>query len=349
MTSSIYHTWQRYRTLKTSVIKALPVVILMPHSGCNCRCVMCDIWKNNGHSVQLNENDLKPLLSTFRKLGTKQVVMSGGEALLNSKFFYFCRLLRNEGIAITLLSTGLLLTKFADQVVAHVQELIVSLDGDEAMHNHIRNVPNAFLKLQEGIEAIRAADPYFRITGRCVIHRLNFKSWPCIIDAARWIGLDQISFLPADVSSQAFNREVPWNKEKQEELVLQESELQELQCIIEGIIDLYRLDFTDHFIAESPSKLRMIYNYYAAYHQLAVYPVKKCNAPWVSAVIEADGSVLPCFFHTRIGNIREMPLEAILNSHAAVSFRKSLDMKTNSTCKNCVCSVYLSPLTRLSR
>src|SRR5688572_8462684 len=127
LTSTIYHTWNRYRTLKTSVISALPVVILMPHSACNCRCVMCDIWKNNQHSAQLIEEDLKPLLHAFRKFGTKQVVMSGGEALLNPKFFYFCSLLRAEEISVTLLSTGLLLKKFAAEIIEHVQEVIVSL------------------------------------------------------------------------------------------------------------------------------------------------------------------------------------------------------------------------------
>jgi MoaA/NifB/PqqE/SkfB family radical SAM enzyme len=310
---------------------------------------MCDIWKNNQHSNQLVEEDLGPLLRAFRKFGTTQVVMSGGEALLNPKFFYFCQLLKHENISITLLSTGLLLKKYATQIVEHVQEVIVSLDGDEDTHNSIRNIPGAYSRMQEGIAAIRELDPYYRITARSVIHRLNYKQWPSIIDAGRWLGLDQISFLPADVSSQAFNREVPWNQERQDELVLRENELQELQCIIEGIIDIYRMDFTNHFIAESPAKLRMIYNYYAAYYQLAVYPVKKCNAPWVSAVIEADGSVLPCFFHSRIGNIRETPLETIMNSREAISFRKSLDMSTNSTCRKCVCSVYLSPLTRFSR
>ena len=26
-------------------ITQLPIVILFPHSRCNCRCVMCDIWR----------------------------------------------------------------------------------------------------------------------------------------------------------------------------------------------------------------------------------------------------------------------------------------------------------------
>ena len=26
-------------------IEKLPILILFPHSRCNCRCIMCDIWK----------------------------------------------------------------------------------------------------------------------------------------------------------------------------------------------------------------------------------------------------------------------------------------------------------------
>jgi hypothetical protein len=53
------HTFQRYRTLQTNRISALPIVILMPHSACNCQCVMCDIWKGNKNLKQLTEKDVK--------------------------------------------------------------------------------------------------------------------------------------------------------------------------------------------------------------------------------------------------------------------------------------------------
>src|SRR5580704_1230771 len=108
MTSiSLYHTYQRYRTLQTDRITALPIVILMPHSSCNCRCVMCDIWKGNHNLKQLNEKDVESLLTSLKRYGTKQVVMSGGEALLNPNFFRFCEILKRGNIKICLLSTGL--------------------------------------------------------------------------------------------------------------------------------------------------------------------------------------------------------------------------------------------------
>lgn len=340
---SLYHSFQRYRTLQTDIIRALPIVILMPHSACNCKCVMCDIWKDNKNLKQLTEDDIRGLLSSLKKFGTREVVMSGGEALLNSNFFRLCEILRQQEIKISLLSTGLSLKKNVDQILTWVDNVIVSLDGTEEIHDRIRNVPHAFQKLKEGVQLIKSIDPKFRITARTVIHRLNFRAWNLIIDSAKEMGLDQISFLPADVTSHAFNREVLWNEDRQHEILVEENELPELSVVVDRIIENYHKDFESHFIAESPGKLRKIYSYYAAFYNLNSFPYKKCNAPWVSTVIEADGTVRPCFFHQPIGNIRHNSLEEILNSNESVRFRKELDMDSNSTCVKCVCYLNLAP------
>ena len=340
---SIGHTYQRYRTLKTHVITALPVVILMPHSACNCRCVMCDIWKDNKNLKQLTEHDVAGLLEALEKLGTRQVAMSGGEALLNTNFFRLCELLKQNDIKITLLSTGLSVKKNAEQLIKWVDEIIVSLDGDEPLHDAIRNIPGAFNKLKEGVEYIKSIRPGYRITGRTVIHRLNFRNWEAIITEAKIMNLDQVSFLPADVSSHAFNRQQAWEEPRQHEILPAENELPELQAIISRLIDQHETDFVSGFIAESPAKIRQVYQYYAAFYGLNPFPFKKCNAPWVSTVIEADGNVRPCFFHEAIGNIHDSPLAEILNSENAVNFRKTLDMATNPTCVKCVCSLNLPP------
>jgi Fe-coproporphyrin III synthase len=340
---SLLHTFKRYRTLQTDRISALPIVILMPHSACNCKCVMCDIWKGNHNLKQLTEKDIEALLGSLKKLGTRQVLMSGGEALLNPNFFRFCAILKKEAIKITLLSTGLLLTRHANSLLEWVDELIVSLDGDEQLHDKIRNIPGAFRKLKEGVQHLHSLNPSYPISARTVIHRLNFRSWPAIIRAGAAIGLDRLSFLPADVSSEAFNRTNPWDEPRQQEILLTREELPELKEIIRGILRDYAAHFASGFIAESPAKLSKIGEYYSAQYGLNPFPYKKCNAPWVSAVVEADGEVRPCFFHPSLGNIHEGSLTDILNSEKAVHFRKSLDMDTNDTCVKCVCYLNLSP------
>ena len=343
LNQSLYHTYKRYRTLQTDKIIALPIVILMPHSTCNCRCAMCDIWKDNHNLKQLREDDIIDLLETFRKFDTRQVVMSGGEALLHPNFFRFCEILKKESIKVTLLSTGITLKKHAPQLIDWVNDIIVSLDGDEKIHNKIRNIPDAFNKLKEGVQVLKSLKHDFKITGRSVIHRLNFQNWHSIIDSAKDIGLDQISFLPADVSSHAFNREVLWSDARQHEIMLDKKDLPGLKNVIGKMLKNYSKEFETRFIAESPRKIEMIYNYYAAFYGINEFPYKKCNAPWVSTVIEADGTVRPCFFHESLGNIHYDQLDKILNSDAAIEFRKDLDIDKHDICKKCVCYLNLSP------
>ena len=340
---TLYHTYKRYRTLQTDKITALPIVILMPHSACNCRCVMCDIWKDNHNLKKLSEKDIEGLMQSLKKFGTRQVVMSGGEALLNPNFFRFCSIMQQENIKVTLLSTGLTMKKNAEQLINLVNDIIVSLDGDQTTHDRIRNIPGAFSKLREGVQSLKSLKPGYRITARTVIHRLNFRNWTAIIECAREMGIDQVSFLPADVSSQAFNRALPWTDSRQSEILLDHDELPELQNIISQLLNKYNEEFVSGYIAESPGKIQKIYDYYAAYYGLNPFPYKKCNAPWVSTVIEADGTVRPCFFHKPLGNIHDETLESILNAEKAIDFRKNLDMEENETCIKCVCYLNLPP------
>ena len=95
---------------KTDPIARLPILILYPHSRCNCRCLMCDIWRD-ARRDELTAADVERWLPGWRELGVERVVLSGGEALLHSHLWELCGLLREAGIGITLLTTGLLLAR----------------------------------------------------------------------------------------------------------------------------------------------------------------------------------------------------------------------------------------------
>ena len=60
----------------------------------------------------------------------------------------------------------------------------------------------------------------------------------------------------------------------------------------------------------------------------AHFPTVQCNAPWVSAVLEPDGNLRPCFFHPAYGSAAG-GLEDALNSPQAIAFRQSLDVERN--------------------
>lgn len=331
----------RILTRFTHRISEMPVLVLMPHSRCNCRCVMCDIWKANSTKSEITVEELEKHLDAFKKLKVKRVALSGGEALMHSNLWKFCDLLHSIGIKISLLSTGVTLAHHAKNIVTHCDDVIVSLDGSKEVHNQIRNIPGAFEKLEAGVHAIKLIDPKFRVTGRTVLQKQNFKDYHNIIATAKTIGLDQISFLAADVSSGAFNRSEPWLEEKISQVALDASEIMKLESMLEKSFADFKEEYDNKFIAESKTKMKEIIQYYRAIIGQSGFPERKCNAPWVSAVIESDGNVLPCFFHKPYGNTGNGSFMEIINSKKAIDFRRKLNVKEDATCKKCVCSLHV--------
>jgi Fe-coproporphyrin III synthase len=342
-----HHLLKYFFARLTGRVSSLPVLVLMPHSRCNCKCVMCDIWKANADKREIKAEDLAPHLESFRKLGVKRIVVAGGEPLMHSNLWTFCKLLKTLNVHVALLSTGLLLKDHAAQICEDCNEVIVSLDGSREVHNEIRRIPQAYEKLEEGVRALRAVNPRFRVTGRCVLQRQNYRDLPNVVEAARSIALDRISFLPADVSSNAFNRPTAWTEERASEIALNEQEIRSFESIVEQLIQTHAEEIQSGFIAESADKLRRLPSYYNARKGLNEYPPVHCNAPWVSAVVEADGTVRPCFFHRALGNIHERRFDAILNGKEAVAFRKQLHVDSDPTCRKCVCTLYLNPRAKM--
>ena len=323
-------------------ITQLPILILFPHSRCNCRCLMCDIWRATTRD-ELAAADVAGWLAEWQRLGVRRVLLSGGEALLHSHLWELCDHLRSAGIGITILSTGLLLRRHATELARRCDDLVVSLDGPREIHNHIRNIPRAYEKLAEGVATVKAAGPRVAVSARCTVQRANFGYLRATVAAAHDLGLDRISFLAADVSSEAFNRPGGWDEQRATSVALEPEDLPLLAAEIDALEQEFAADFARGYIAESPLKLRRRLSlYYAALLGQGDFFPNTCNAPWVSSVIESDGTVRPCFFQPPLGNIYQSgSLDAILNAPEAIAWRQGLDPQRDAICRKCVCTLSL--------
>lgn len=327
-------------------VTRLPILILFPHASCNCRCVMCDIWKTRT-TRELNVADITRLTGELKRLKVERICLSGGEPLMHSDLWRLCEPLRGAGIQLTLLTTGLLLEAAAPHVGACCDQVIVSVDGPSSVHDRIRRVPGALDRIRTGIAALRLAAPRVRVTGRCTVQKANVCELRATVRTAHDLGLDGISFLAADVSSGAFGRSGPMSDAAQMRVALAPEELASLHDELQALERDCRDDFASRFIEESPRKLRRrVWQHFAALQGRARFAVHRCNAPWVSSVIESDGTVRPCFFHPPIGNIHEQgSLTAVLNSPPAIAFRRGLDTTRDPICQRCVCSLALRETT----
>jgi MoaA/NifB/PqqE/SkfB family radical SAM enzyme len=321
-------------------IRSLPVVVLSPHNQCNCRCVMCDIWKIRD-AKEITPAFLETQLESFRKLGVRWVVLSGGEPQRNPQVCTLARMLRGLGIQVTLLTAGTLLSSEAELLVTVIDDVIVSLDGPAAVHNRIRRIPRGFEVLMDGVRALRHFRPEIVVRARCTVQRENHASLRSTVQSAKELGLNSISFLAVDAVSDAFNHPQGWAQPHADSVTLDGQQVETLEREVEDLIHQYAADLKSGFVVETPEKLRRIVRQFRVYLGQAQPVAPRCNAPWVSAVVSAEGDVRPCFFHPAFGNIHGHSLEEIVNSPQALKFRAELNVADNPICRRCVCSLHI--------
>lgn len=325
------------------VIDNLPVLVLHVNNRCNCRCTMCSIWKSTD-THELSLETLLGYLPDIRALRVESVVLTGGEPLMHSQLPELCCVLKEAGVRVTVLTTGLLLRRFAEMLVRLAGDVIVSLDGPSLIHERIRRVVGSFGLLSAGVKALHDIDPRFPVSGRCTVQKLNCSGLRATVDAAHAMGLRSISFLAADLASTAFNRVSGFPLLESAPIALGLSDICELEREIAALVRDYDGDFASGFIAESPQKLARIARHFRAALGLEEPVAPRCNAPWVSSVIETDGTVRPCFFHEPIGRADGHGFIGALNGGRAVEFRSQLAVGKNEVCRRCVCSLWRSGL-----
>ena len=317
---------------------SLPLVTFYLTERCNSRCVTCDYWRHGRNDATL-ESVLR-VLPDLRRLNTRVALLSGGEPLLNPQWQAIAATLRNAGIKVWLLTSGLSLSKHAGAAATSFDSITVSLDGTRAAtYQAIRGL-DAFDKVCEGVRAtvVRGAALSLRVT----LQRANYRELPAFVLLARELGVRQVSFLAVDVGNpHAFARTSAFG----DGLALAACDLPLFAELIDALERDHAREFHTGFIAESPAKLRRIHQYFAALNGVDEFPPVRCNAPEFSAVIGVDARVAPCFFIPGTGVKTHGGLAAALADESMAGLRGAIRAGARSECARCVCSMWRDPAT----
>jgi Fe-coproporphyrin III synthase len=324
---------------------ALPILLYAPTSRCNSRCVSCDYWRTDG-ATDLRRDEVEALSRELPGLKTKLVVFTGGEPLVREDVFDLADLFRAQGAVLHLLTSGLALERHAEAVAERFSAVTVSLDGHTPeLYRRVRGV-DGLEAVERGVRRLKEIRPGLPVRARSTLHQRNFRALPDLIDKATSMGLDQISFLTADVTSDSFGRGALGMAPNPHGLLLDAAEVDEFEKVIDKALASHAPSFRQGRVAERGDRLRRLPRYYRAHQRRGPFPEVHCNAPWASAVVEADGTVRPCFFQPPVGNLRQKSLRGLLDDEM-VRFRRGLDVASNATCQRCVCSLRVGMRTRL--
>jgi len=321
----------------SALLHRLPLVTLYLTERCNSRCITCDYWRTGREQMSLES--VRRLLPSLARLQTQLVVISGGEPLIHPQWVEIAQLLRARGLQLWLLTSGLSLVKHAPRVAGLFDAVTVSLDGaDRETYVAIRGL-DAFDNVCAGIEA--CANAGMRAGLRVTVQRSNYRQLPRLVELARRLGARQISFLAVDIANpHAFGRTDDFSLT----LALGKDDLIEFEQVLERLERDHSGDFQSGFIAETPQKLRRIHQYFAAVCGTAAYPPVRCNAPEVSAVIDAHSRLSPCFFIPGPADARwRDELGEALNADSMVDLRRHIRAGKRAECLRCVCSLWREP------
>ena len=339
------------RLSRPDPLTRLPILIISLHDRCDCACETCDIWRDTrGHRQDLQS--IEQSLPEWREVHVEHMILSGGEPLIHPEINQILELLGKEAFGLSLLTTGLGLADHKAQIVEHVDEIVISIDGPPQIHDKIRRRPGAFEQIDVGIQEIRRcanfnANKMPAISARAVLQSRNIDHFEDLVLAAHALELDEISFLPIDLHSDAFGRESSpsaWSPVRKEALLPSLAQVERFEKLLGSGSDLWDLKGAAgrRFVRESREKLqRRVVDYFRASLGHRAYPAQRCNAPWHSAFVEADGRIRPCFFQPAYASGGPESLRETLNSGSARAFRQELQPAENPICRRCVCSLAL--------
>jgi Fe-coproporphyrin III synthase len=134
---------------------------------CNSRCVFCDIWKKNenarvGADPEIN---LENIITVFKDLDSNLVALSltGGEVTLVHYFKEMIVAARKycRNMKLVSFTTNGLLPDKALEYAAFVKNagldivVLISMDGDETLHDRVRNIPGNYKKCLRTYELLK--------------------------------------------------------------------------------------------------------------------------------------------------------------------------------------------------
>ncbi|MCG8432038.1 MAG: radical SAM protein [Candidatus Omnitrophica bacterium] len=319
---------------------------------CNLQCKMCGQWGDKGVTKQqspelIREELTQEQLRVFiaQVAGFKpNITLFGGEPLLHPACAEVVRQIKEGGMHCLIITNGALLEEKAESLLdGGLDELNISLDGDEKLHDRIRGMPGLFSRILRGLRRLRELKeerglkrPLVNL--QCAISASNYRELDKMPAVARDAGADSLTFhhlifleeerlqAQKEVSRRLRCSHEPWEGFVFEPGIDVEELLPKITALKSRQYP-FALDFYPNF---TPEDVR-------AYYERQGTALCRCQSPWIAAYVFPNGDVRPCLnYDYSFGNIKHTAFRRIWNSKAAVRYRRFLKERgAFPACRRC--------------
>jgi MoaA/NifB/PqqE/SkfB family radical SAM enzyme len=160
---------------------------------CLCRCASC-LWRDNDcEDVPLD--NLRRFYAQASEQGFVATAMTGGEPFMRTDLGDLVRFVKQEaGMSILVFNTGWYLKLRMDEVLPHIDMMIVSLDSAKPeRHDEIRGLPGLFDRATEGVRLVRQNYPDVSLQFNTCVQQGIAGEIDALLDLASTLDV-QISF-----------------------------------------------------------------------------------------------------------------------------------------------------------
>lgn len=315
--------------LEKPLAKPLWVYLSLSHK-CTYRCQMCGVVKIL-KGYELDIEDVKRVFDVMAGWDWDfTIVITGGEPFLRSDIFDILKYAGKTNLRIEVVSNGSLINQeIAEKIISSgLSNIAISLDGaQEETHDFIRE-KGAFKKAIEAIKHLVAAKKINgfgpQISVWTTIMKANVGELYDIISLVSNLGVECLVYHPVVVAQEDMQ-----NTSSQARFWLNENDINKLKEQIDKIVNYQKNNGLVVFIHDP-------YLWIKHFKGQLTKKEWKCN-PFVFVNIGPDGELRSC--GAAFGNIKEMPLNACLETPEAVRARKIM----KNCAKPCLQTCWANP------
>ena len=299
---------------------------------CNLACPTCFRWTSKPDEYELNLDEWKGVLAKLRAwLGTFNLSITGGEALLRKDLLDIIKFASKNGIVTSLTSNGSLIDKtLARRIVdSGLDSICLSLNSlKRHIHNETRGTNGSFDEVMTAIENLRERGG-MRLSLSTTVVRENICELPDVVDFVRSIGLSGVHFqpiMPASVlptyDKDGQFKKLPMgtpykNLLKKEDVIDDEG----IDSVFNRLISMQEEGCS--LILNSSDHLKEMAKYLKDPNNPEILE-KVCQVGVKNFCIDPFGNVRLCSIMDPIGNIKETPPAEIWRSANASSQREDI-------------------------
>ncbi len=265
---------------------------------CNYKCRYCEYWRRPNYREDMSIDDWKKTLIDLKDfIGHFHIEFSGGEPYLKKGFVDLITFCGENGLkwGVTTNGGAFRNEKVVDWTVAAKPfNINVSIDSHDAkIHDYSRGIDGSLSDIVTGIgNVVRAKTRRgldFPIIVKAVVHKLNFRQLPELVEWVRDIGATAVNLQPVEQHTD----------EARDEFWIVPDEFDDLIAVKDRLIAMKRAGAP---ILNTELLLNLWPNHFR--REKAPREVMPCRVGMRNFFIRSDGRVEVCWNFPPIGNVR---------------------------------------------